>query len=165
MYSIVYPRKVAQNIAVSVGTDNISDTFKVETFGNGEQYIDYIDSDILAMPRFIDVKINDMTIQSIAGQYVPQTGDMYTTTSITRDICQIPVPDKYLDPENSFNLDVSYEPYNLIYRQLHNETQLSLNQFIMKVSYKNFATNQEVNIKDINGTLKIELHVRPSNGN
>ena len=32
----------------------------------------------------------------------------------------------------------------------------------MKVSYKNFATNKEVNIKDINGTLKIELHVRPS---
>ena len=165
MYSIVYPRKVAENIAVSVGTDNISDTFKVETFPNGEQYIDYTDSSILAMPRFIDVKINDMTIQSIAGQYVPQSGVMYTTTSITRDICQIPVPDKYLDPENSFNLDVSYEPYNLIYRQLYNETQISLNQFIMKVSYKNFATNQEVNIKDINGTLKIELHIRPSDGN
>ena len=162
MYSIVYPRKVAQNIAVSVGTENISNTFEVKTFGNGEQYIDYTDSSVLAMPRFIDVKINDMTIQSIAGQYVPQSGNIYTTTSITRDVCQIPVPDKYLDPENSFNLDVSYEPYNLIYRQLHNETQISLNQFIMKVSYKNFTTNQEVNIKDINGTLKIELHVRPS---
>ena len=162
IYSVVYPRKVTQNIAVSVGTSNISETFKVETFGNGQQYIDYTDSNVLAMPRFIDVKINDMSIRSIAGQYVPVSGEMYTTTSITRDVCQIPVPDKYLDPENSFNLDVSYEPYNLIYRQLYNETQISLNQFIMKVSYKNFATNKEVNIKDINGTLKIELHVRPS---
>ena len=157
-YSIHFPRKANnQNTAINFGTSNLLDSIEVEQFGDGQQYIAYKNLGA-NMPRFLDIKINDMAIRSMAGQLVGAVNT--TTTSITRDICNIPIPSDSLNPTESFNLDISYEPYNLIYRQLFNTTEMSINQFIMKISYKDFTTDNEVNIKDINGTLKIELHIR-----
>ncbi len=158
-YSISYERVAkSNNTAINFGSSKLIDTLEIKTFNDGEEYIDY--KNVLTnMPRFLDIKINDMAIRSMAGQLVGAVNT--TTTSITRDICNIPIPSDSLNPTESFNLDISYEPYNLIYRQLFNTTEISINQFIMKISYKDFTTDNEVNIKDINGTLKIELHIKP----
>jgi hypothetical protein len=157
LYIKKFRRKVNDNFNINVGVNEITKTLKQNT-DNGENFLGYV-SNTITMPRFIGVQINDMAIKSISGQLV---GTQYTTTSLTRIVAQIPVPEEYMNPRESFDLDISYEPYNLIYRQLFNETPIPINQFIIKISYKNFATDKEENIDEINGHLKLELHAQPS---
>tara|TARA_R110002126_G_scaffold23882_4_gene83359 strand:+ start:1384 stop:3534 length:2151 start_codon:yes stop_codon:yes gene_type:complete len=111
------------------------------------------------MPRFIDVKLNDLPINSYAGSYA-KGGQNFTTSSITKDVCSIPVPAEYLELENNFNMDISYEPYNLVYRQLNNVADMPINQLQSELSFKDFLTNKLYKIPDINGTLKLEFHLR-----
>jgi hypothetical protein len=110
------------------------------------------------MPRFLDVKINDLPINSFAGSYA-KGGAEFTTSSVTKDVCSIPVPAEYLELENNFNMDISYEPYNLVYRQLHNVSDIPINQLQSELSFKDFLTNKLYKIPNINGTLKLEFHI------
>ena len=144
--------------AVVLGENRVEKLYRVRgTTPN--QYISYKNANS-SIPRMLDVKIKDVTIQDYNGQLVgtPQ----FTTTTVTRDICHIPVPPEFLDKAESFDLNLSYEPYNLIYKQLGNTHKFPINQLSCEVSFKNFVNNSENNIPVINGTLKIELHVRPS---
>ena len=111
------------------------------------------------MPRFLDVKINDLPINSFAGSYA-KGGAEFTTSSITKDVCAIPIPAEYLELENNFNMDISYEPYNLVYRQLHNVSDIPVNQLQTELSFKDFSTNKLYKIPFINGTLKLEFHIQ-----
>ncbi len=159
LYLQTFNRVVNDNFNINVGVNELTKTLKTIIDNNtGESFLGYV-SNTVTMPRFISVQINDMAIKSIAGQLV---GTNYTTTSITRIVAQIPIPQEHMNPRESFDLDISYEPYNLIYRQLFNETIIPVNQFIIKISYKNFSTDQEENIDEINGHLKLELHAKPS---
>ena len=143
-----------------MGENEINKSVEVVTVPpiGGQQRINYlgINSDV---PRMIDVKIKDLNINDYNGQFVG-AANIFSTTSITRDVCHIPVPNEYLDKTNSFDMDVSYEPYNLIYRTLQNEHQFPINNFNIQINYKDFNTNREVSIDEINGTLKLELHIK-----
>ena len=84
----------------------------------------------------------------------------YDENVINRIVGTIPIPAEYLNRIGAFDMDISYEPYNLIYRELRNLNQVVVNQLNIKVSSKNFETNTEEDIKNINATLKLEFHVK-----
>ena len=48
------------------------------------------------------------------------------------------------------------------YRPLNNPVPLNLSQMLIEVSYRDFQTGQKRNIELIEGTLNLELHIRPS---
>ena len=145
-------------LAVIVGENEINKSVEVELLPDGTQRINYLGINSV-VPRMLDVKIKDLNINDYNGQFVG-AGSIFSTTSVTRDVCHIPVPGEYLDKATSFDMDVSYEPYNLIYRTLQNEHQFPINNFNIQINYKDFITNQEVSIDEINGTLKLELHIK-----
>ena len=74
----------------------------------------------------------------------------------------LPTPAETLDATASFDLNLSYEPYNPVYRQLNNTELYSVNQLQVAVGYKDFFTNEAKQIRNINGNLKLELHFRTS---
>jgi len=111
------------------------------------------------IPRLLDVKINDLSINSMSGSYA-KGGANYQTSSITKDVGTIQVDKEYFEREDNFNLDLQYEPFNLIYRRLHNVGEIPVNQLQVELSFKDFTTNQVNKIKSINGTLKVEVHIQ-----
>ena len=147
-------------LAIVVGENDIQKAYEVVTIPpiGGQQRINYLGRNSV-VPRMLDVKIKDLNINDYNGQFVG-AGGIFSTTSVTRDVCHIPVPNEYLDKASSFDMDVSYEPYNLIYRTLQNEHQFPINNFNIQINYKDFNTNREVSIDEINGTLKLELHIK-----
>lgn len=168
VYTKIFKRpRVSTNVsgvsqlAIVVGENEIQKAYSVGTVGIGaglQQRIDYIGVNSV-IPRMLDVKIKDLNINDYNGQFVG-AGGVFSTTSITRDVCHIPVPNEYLDKATSFDMDISYEPYNLIYRTLKNEHEFPINNFNMQINYKDFNTNREKSIDEINGTLKLELHLK-----
>ena len=108
----------------------------------------------------LDVKVTDLPLVDYVGQNVGELN--YNTTSVTRDVCHVPVPAQYLDNGHSFDMDISYEPYNLIYRRLENAQHLPVNQLGIHISTTSFNDNRLLPIPVINGSVKIELHVKPS---
>ena len=152
------PRTCYDNLAVNVGAQSVADTLYEKTLPGGGKVLAYRNKGS-KVPRFLDVALRNMPVKSLAGN-LAATG--FTTASITRDVCHIPTPADTLDATSSFDLNLSYEPYNPVYRQLNNTEHYNVNQLQVDVGYKDFYTNEAKQIKNINGNLKLELHFRPS---
>ena len=152
------PRKCHDNVAVNVGAQSVADTLQETVLPGGGRVLTYRNKGS-KVPRFLDVELRNMPVRSLAGN-LAATG--FTTASVTRDVCHIPTPAETLDATASFDLNLSYEPYNPVYRQLNNTELYSVNQLQVAVGYKDFFTNEAKQIRNINGNLKLELHFRPS---
>ena len=57
-------------------------------------------------------------------------------------------------------MDISYEPFNLLYRPLSNPNNFTVNQLNIELYYKDFDTNKKKLIPAIFGTLNLEFHVK-----
>tara|TARA_Y100001938_G_scaffold151159_1_gene246677 strand:+ start:3858 stop:5867 length:2010 start_codon:yes stop_codon:yes gene_type:complete len=145
-----------------IGTTDLNDILEEKELVPGLPYLAYKTDALTEIPRIIDVKINDLTINSMSGSYA-RGGANYQTSSITKDVGTIQVDKEYFEIENNFNLDLQYEPFNLIYRRLHNVGEIPVNQLQVELSFKDFTTNKINKIKNINGTLKVEVHMKKHN--
>lgn len=152
------PRKCHDNVAVNVGAQSVADTLEEKVLPGGGRVLTYRNKGS-KVPRFLDVALRNMPVRSLAGN-LAATG--FTTASVTRDVCHVPTPAETLDATASFDLTLSYEPYNPVYRQLNNTELYSVNQLQVAVGYKDFFTNEAKQIRNINGNLKLELHFRTS---
>ena len=148
------------NVDYFVGTTDLNDILETRSIA-GANVLGY-KNNLTEIPRIIDVKINDLTINSMSGSYA-RGGANYQTSSITKDVGTIQVDKEYFEREDNFNLDLQYEPFNLIYRRLNNVGEIPVNQLQVELSFKDFTTNKINKIKNINGTLKVEVHMKKHN--
>ena len=118
------------------------------------------------LPRMLDVSILDSTLKNISGA-CPATAingaaqNTFETSTVDRIVGTIPTD---LDADKNVNFDwiLDYEPFTPVYRPLNNPIPLNLSQMLIEVSYRDFQTGQKRNIEIIDGTLNLELHIRPS---
>ena len=151
-------RRCFENVAVNVGAQSVADTLQEKVLPGGGKVLSYANKGS-KVPRFLDVALRNMPVHSLAGN-LAATG--FSTASVTRDVCHIPTPAETLDATASFDLNLSYEPYNPVYRSLSNTEMYNVNQLQVSVGYKDFHTNEAKAIRNINGNLKVELHFRIS---
>tara|TARA_R110000772_G_scaffold13383_3_gene39744 strand:+ start:1822 stop:3876 length:2055 start_codon:yes stop_codon:yes gene_type:complete len=112
---------------------------------------------IQEVPRLLEFHINDLSVKNWEGAYAAGMNS-YNTGALTRCIGTISVPKQYFDLTSNFNLNYDYEPYNLIYRQINNPNNFSINLISCRLVFKDFITGLENNIETVNGTLKFEVH-------
>ena len=150
------PRQPAE-VAYSFGDIRWQGIFYEKVWLSGARTIAYNDINA-TLPRLLEVRVNDLNVVTSSGSFVGST--LYDDNVVNRIVGTIPVPAEYLNTIGAFDMDISYEPYNLIYRTLRNINEIMVNQLNIKVSAKNFETNTEDDIRNINGTLKIEFHIK-----
>ena len=103
--------------------------------------------------------IQDVSVKNYEGSYIAGTQN-YTTGSISKCVGTISVPREYFSKIDNFNLDFDYEPFSMIYRQINNPDNFTINMMNCNFSYKDFYSNKLNPIDSLNGTLKTELHFR-----
>ena len=119
-----------------------------------------------SLPRMLDVSILDSTLKNISGA-CPATSilgvaqNTFETSTIDRIVGTIPT-DLEADKNNNFDWILDYEPFTPVYRPLNNPIPLNVSQMLIEVSYRDFQTGQKRSIETIDGTLNLELHIRPS---
>ncbi len=60
----------------------------------------------------------------------------------------------------SQDIDITYEPFSLLYRPLTNPNNVTINKLDIELFYKEFFTNIKRGIKNIDGTINLEFHVK-----
>ena len=155
IYKYNIPRQ-SQQIATVIGSNNIFDVITTDVI-NGTSVLNYRTNQ--SIPRMLEVTLKDLNNTTYQGSLVG-SNRVTNANSISRVVGVIMVGDEYLTKSNSFDINISYEPYNLIYRKLYNVNDIPINQFNVKIGYKNFITNQNQDIKEINGICKLELHIK-----
>ena len=119
-----------------------------------------------ALPRMLDVSILDSTVKNVSGACPATTinglaQNTFETSTIDRIVGTIPT-DMEADNNNNFDWILDYEPFTPVYRPLNNPIPLNISQMLIEVSYRDFRSGQKRNIEVIDGTLNLELHIRPS---
>ena len=111
------------------------------------------------IPRMFEFHIQDVSVKNYEGSYIAGAQN-YTTGSISKCVGTISVPREYFSKIDNFNLDFDYEPFSMIYRQINNPDNFTINMMNCNFSYKDFYSNKLNPIDSLNGTLKTELHFR-----
>lgn len=150
--------RIPSKSAVAFGNTKWDSIYFNDTHWGGNRFTIGYRNLNATLPRMLEVRINDLNVVTSSGSFVGS--NIYDDNVVNRIVGTIPVPSEYLDRTGAFNMDISYEPYNLIYRSLRNVNDIMVNQLNIKVSAKNFETNTEDDIKNINGTLKLEFHIK-----
>lgn len=157
VYDYHIPRQPAE-VAYAFGDTTWGGIFQEDNhWASGSTTIAYRNVNS-SLPRSLEVRINDLNVVTSSGSFVG--ANIYDENVVNRIVGTIPIPAEYLNRIGAFDMNISYEPYNLIYRDLRNLNEVVVNQLNIKVSSKNFETNTEEDIKNINGTLKLEFHVK-----
>lgn len=138
---------VINNLIISPNADG---TIKWST--NNQWYVKEI-------PRMFEFHIQDVSVKNYEGSYIAGAQN-YTTGSISKCVGTISVPSIYFSKIDNFNLDFDYEPFSMIYRQINNPDNFTINMMNCNFSYKDFYSNKLNPIDALNGTLKTELHFR-----
>jgi hypothetical protein len=118
------------------------------------------------LPRLFDVSILDSTLKNASGNN-PATAingvaqNTFETTTIDKVVGTIPTD---LDADKNVNFDwvISYEPFTPVYKPLNNSVPLTMSQMLVEVSYRDFNDGRKRVIETIDGTLNLELHIRPA---
>ena len=133
-----------------ITSPNLDGTIKWST--NNQWYVKEI-------PRMFEFHIQDVSVKNYEGSYIAGAQN-YTTGSISKCVGTISVPSLYFSKVDNFNLDFDYEPFSMIYRQINNPDNFTINMMNCNFSYKDFYSNKLNPIDSLNGTLKTELHFR-----
>jgi hypothetical protein len=119
------------------------------------------------LPRGLEVSLLDIPLKNISGNNPANTNtgtgvaqQTFETTTIDRIVGTIPT-NLDIDTTKNFSWVLDYEPYTPIYRPLNNPVPLNISQMLVEVSYRDFVTGQKHKINTIDGTLNIELHIKP----
>ena len=144
-----------------LGNREIQDIYKSNTLGPANTFITLnLNNVITNLPQILNVNINNLDIKNFAGTFVGNlTGATDSKSGDNRLVGTIPFP---IDKVNlqSTKIDISYEPFNLLYRPMNNPTVFTCNSLQIELYYNDFITNKRKNIPNINGTMNLEFHVK-----
>lgn len=165
VYEYVLPRNVDESkIRYFIGQNNLSDIF-IEGVVNATAVLNYNGNNLVTeIPRMLELTIKDLNNTTYQASNIGGGGSVENSNAITRVVGTILVPQEYITKTSSFDMNISYEPYNLIYRKLYNRNNIPVNQFNCKLGYKDFSTNQERIIRNMNGVSKYEIHIKECGG-
>jgi len=134
--------------------------------GAGNAFLELnVDNAVRNLPQMLNVGINNIDIKNFNGtfpygQSADGTQTIYDTKAgDSRVVGTIPLP---IDQVGilSKNIEITYEPFNLLYRPINNPNAFTLNKLDVEVFYKDFYTNRKKNVDTLEGTANIEFHVR-----
>lgn len=115
---------------------------------------------ISKLPQILNVNINNLDIKNFAGTFVGNlTGVTDSKSGDNRLVGTIPFPIDKINLQST-KIDISYEPFNLLYRPMNNPTPFTCNSLQIELYYNDFVTNKRKNIPNINGTMNLEFHVK-----
>ena len=60
----------------------------------------------------------------------------------------------------SQTLDISYEPFNLVYKPLNNPIPFSLNSLDLEIFFRDFTTGLRKSINNVIGTIDLDIHIK-----
>jgi len=139
-----------------VGNKIYSQMFQIDETGN---YIELNTSNsVNNLPQILNVNINNLDIKNFAGTFVGST-ITDAKSGDNRLVGTVPLPINEVTLQSTA-IDISYEPFNLLYRPINNPAPFTINQFQVEVYYNDFNTNRRKNIDTINGTMNLEFHVK-----
>ena len=107
------------------------------------------------IPRQINVSIMDLPINPRDGNFVKSNG-FFTTGNFNKVVNYVQTSTDNLDPTENTTLDYVYEAFNLVLK-LNNKQEIPITQMKCKLSYKDFDTDEEMNINNIIGSCKLEI--------
>ena len=109
----------------------------------------------LTIPRQVEISLMNLSHTPHAGSHV---GDViFTEQDINKVVSYLNTDPSYFDTSDNVYLEYVYEAFNLVYRKLNNVSQFPLNNFQVKIGYKDFLTNSEKVIESLRGICKIEF--------
>ncbi len=108
------------------------------------------------IPREINVSIMDLPINPNVGSFIGAT-NQYDAGNINKVVNYVQTDASQLDLDQNGTLDYVYEAFNLVYRKMNNQSKMPITQMKIKLSYKDFTTNNEQLIPSMDGIVKLEL--------
>ena len=108
------------------------------------------------IPREINVSIMDLPITPNVGSFIGANNE-FTSGSINKVVNYVQTDASQLDLDTNGTLDYVYEAFNLVYRKMNNQGKMPITQMKIKLSYKDFTTNNEQLIPSMDGIVKLEL--------
>jgi len=123
-------------------------------FRNNEQHIKILPGQV-ELPRQIEVSLLNTAHTPHTGSFAQEV--LFTQPDINKVISYINTDAVYFDTDSNIYLEYVYEAFNLVCRRLKNRDKLPLNNFQIKLGYKNFITNEEEIIEQMRGTVKLEI--------
>ena len=115
---------------------------------------------LINLPKELKVAINNLPVKSYQGSFVTglRQGNIGSTSGgQARVVGTIPLPQ--ID-ENSTNMVITYEPYNLTYKPLNNPEPFMVNQLLVEIFFQDYDTNQRKKFGTVNGHLTLDLNIR-----
>tara|TARA_R110002073_G_scaffold90327_4_gene213233 strand:+ start:3441 stop:5558 length:2118 start_codon:yes stop_codon:yes gene_type:complete len=104
----------------------------------------------------VDLKnFNGTLLGGVASQLGFSTGQR---PSVDRTIGTVPLPVDTMTESGSYL--IQYEPLNLIYRNINNPTNFTLNQLQVAIFYYDFNTNIRMALEAIDGICNLELNIK-----
>lgn len=158
-YLRTWKNKVALENGVvkyTLGNRTYNDIFKIDDNGNFIQL--NTTNTINNLPQILNVNINNLDVKNFAGTFVG-TNVNDAKSGDNRLVGTIPLPIDSVSLQSTA-LDISYEPFNLLYRPINNPVPFTQNDFQIEIYYNDFNTNRRKNIDTINGTMNLEFHVK-----
>lgn len=107
------------------------------------------------LPRQIEVSLLNLGHTPHSGSFAQDV--LFTQPDINKVISYINTDPEYFDIDRNVYLEYVYEAFNLVCRRLKNRSKIPLNNFQIKLGYKNFLTNLEEVIQQVRGTVKLEI--------
>jgi len=107
------------------------------------------------IPRQVEISMMNLSHTPYAGSHVGEV--IFTEQDINKVVSYLNTDPSYFDTSNNVYLEYVYEAFNLVYRKLNNVSQFPLNNFQVKIGYKDFLTNSEKVIQSLRGICKIEF--------
>lgn len=123
-------------------------------FRNNEAHIK-IQPGQVELPRQIEISLLNTAHTPHTGSFAQEV--LFTQPDINKVISYINTDSLYFDADSNIYLEYVYEAFNLVCRRLKNRDKLPLNNFQIKLGYKNFITNSEEPIEQLRGTVKLEI--------
>ena len=149
--------KLSKNIEKSfwIGTKSFGDIIAPEiAFAILPNYSSSLK--VSTIPREINVSIMDLPITPNVGSFIGANNE-FTSGSINKVVNYVQTDSSQLDLDTNSTLDYVYEAFNLVYRKMNNQGKMPITQMKIKLSYKDFTTNNEQLIPSMDGIVKLEL--------
>jgi len=117
------------------------------------------------LPQNLNVSINNLDIRNFNGTFPYGIASDGITTIVnssasdSRVVGTIPIPINEVGILSQ-DIDLTYEPFSLLYRPLTNPNNFTVNKLDIELFYKDFFLNRKRSIKSTDGTINLEFHVK-----
>ena len=163
-----YLESGAVDIKYYLGYTEFLDTFEYKTVG-GSSFLQLNTLKAIdRLPQMLNVSVTNLDIKNFNGSLpyaeVETSPTQITTIADTqasdsRVVGTIPIPIDDIGLKNQV-VDLSYEPFNLLYRPINNTTAFTINHLEVEVFYKDFYTNRKKYLNTVEGVMNIEFHIK-----